>query len=141
MYRAIIAGGRDFDDLPLLITECNRILEPFTDMDIQIVSGGQRAWIQEKKRYIGADYLGEQYADLRGFDLIRFVAEWDKYRPANSNRKNPAGMIRNHQMGDYAKAGPIGGRLIAFWDGKSPGTSDMIEYADSIGLPFRVIHY
>jgi hypothetical protein len=44
-------------------------------------------------------------------------------------------------MGDYAFAGPLGGELIAFWNGCSPGTRDMITYADKIGLPFRIITY
>jgi len=134
MYRVIIAGGRDFDNLPLLTTECNRILQPYSELDILVISGGQRTWSKEHKRSIGADYLGEQYSDIRGFDLIRFAADWDKY-----GRR--AGMIRNHEMGDFAKAGRAGGRLIAFWDQHSPGTRNMITYADAIGLPFDIINY
>ena len=39
-----------------------------------------------------------------------------------------AGIDRNEQMGDYADA------LIAVWDGKSPGTKNMIANAKRLGL-------
>ena len=38
-------------------------------------------------------------------------------------------------MGDYAEA------LVAFWDGRSAGTLNMIRYAKKIGLEIRVYNY
>ena len=103
-------------------------------MDIVVISGKSKTWNKATKKWIGADYQGEQYADLRGFDVIPFYANWDLHGIA-------AGPIRNHEMGDYAKAGPDGGGLIAFWDGASRGTKDMIEYAKKIGLSVKIVNY
>ena len=73
----------------------------------------------------GADALGERYARDRGYALKVFPAEWKKWGRA-------AGPIRNAQMADYADA------LIAFWDGESSGTRDMIRKAEEKGLKVYV---
>ncbi len=46
-----------------------------------------------------------------------------------------AGHIRNAEMADYADA------LIAFWDGKSRGTANMIENARKRGLKIKIFYY
>ena len=113
MYKVIIAGSRDFTDYALLRSFTDETLAGVED--IEIVSGGAR----------GADALGEQYARERGLSLKVFPAEWKKWGRA-------AGPIRNAQMADYADA------LIAFWDGKSAGTRDMIRKAEEKGLQVKV---
>lgn len=85
---------------------------------MQIVSGGAK----------GADELGERYAKERRFIVKRFEANWDR-------DGNAAGPIRNKAMAEYAEA------LIAFWDGKSKGTKNMIEQATTLGLKVRIIKY
>jgi hypothetical protein len=45
-----------------------------------------------------------------------FPADWRLYGRS-------AGMIRNRQMANYADA------LLAIWDGRSPGTANMISLA------------
>lgn len=123
-YRIIIAGGRDFKDYPLLEERCDHFLVTKVVFGIEVVSGCAH----------GADALGQQYSIIRGYELHPFPALWGTHGKA-------AGPIRNHVMGDYAAAGPDGGGLIAFWDGHSRGTKDMIEYARSIGLPVKVVNY
>ena len=113
MYKVIIAGSRDFTDYPLLCSFADQTLAGMED--IEIVSGGAR----------GADALGEQYARERGYALKVFPAEWKKWGAA-------AGPIRNGQMAGYADA------LIAFWDGSSSGTRDMIRKAEEKGLRVHV---
>ncbi len=113
MYKVIIAGSRDFTDYPLLCSVADQTLAGMED--IEIVSGGAR----------GADALGEQYARERGYALKVFPAEWKKWGAA-------AGPIRNGQMAGYADA------LIAFWDGSSSGTRDMIRKAEEKGLRVQV---
>ena len=113
MYKVIIAGTRDFSDYALLCSYADEVLAG--RKGVEIVSGGAR----------GADALGEQYARERGFALKVFPAEWKKWGAA-------AGPIRNAQMADYADA------LIAFWDGKSAGTRDMIRKAEDRGLRVQV---
>jgi hypothetical protein len=44
-------------------------------------------------------------------------------------------MLRNYRMADNADA------LIAFWDGTSRGTANMINIARKKNLPVRVIQY
>lgn len=116
MLKVIIAGCRDFSDYALLCSFADQVLAGAED--IEIVSGGAR----------GADALGERYARERGYALKVFPADWDKYGRA-------AGPIRNGQMADYADA------LIAFWDGKSVGTRNMIRQAREKGLKTDVKIY
>ena len=113
MYKVIIAGTRDFSDYALLRSFADQTL--FGAKDIEIVSGGAR----------GADALGERYAREHGYALKVFPAEWKKWGRA-------AGPIRNGQMAGYADA------LIAFWDGQSSGTRDMIRKAEEKGLRVQV---
>lgn len=118
-YRVIIAGGRDFNDLSLLSLICDRLLIKVTRLyNVIILSGTAR----------GADKLGEQYAQNSNFMIERYPADWETH-----GRK--AGIIRNQQMADKADA------LIAFWDGNSKGTQNMIASARKKGLPVRVIRY
>ncbi len=58
--------------------------------------------------------------------VIVFRADWDKHGKA-------AGPIRNAEIVRYAD------RMIAFWDGQSPGTYDAIQQAQKKGIPLKVI--
>lgn len=124
MIRIIIAGGRDFDDYRLLEEEvCDYLLGLHVFFDgnddhIEFVLGGAK----------GADNLGLRFAKEYAFKYKMFIPDW------NSLGKK-AGIIRNHEMGDYAN------HLIAFWDGKSRGTQDMITYATNKGLKVKVVKY
>lgn len=75
----------------------------------------------------GADLLGERYAKERGYPIKRFDADWTKFGKA-------AGPIRNGKMAEYADY------LIAFWDGKSTGTADMINQANKKGFGVLVCY-
>jgi hypothetical protein len=113
--KVIIAGGRDFDNYNLLQEKCDELINSNLT---EIVSG----------RAKGADTLGERYAKEQGFDTKLFPADWKTH-----GRK--AGFIRNKQMADY------GEMLIAFWDGKSSGTKNMIENANKLGLIVHIVNY
>lgn len=118
-YRVIIAGGRDFVDYPLLEETCNDMLmEKRQSHHVIIVSGHAS----------GADALGERYAHENGLDLEAHPADWNKHGKT-------AGPIRNAEMAAVADA------LIAFWDGKSRGTADMINKARAKGLRVVVVSY
>jgi hypothetical protein len=114
--KVIIAGGRDYNNYEELKWFVSSIL--IATFDIEIVSGGAT----------GADALGERFAKEYGHKLKIFPADWDKYKWA-------AGPIRNNEMAEYADA------LIAFWDGKSRGTKNMIDKAKEKGLKVRVKNY
>lgn len=117
MFRVIVAGGRDFNNYAGLAASLDYLLKNIND-EIQIVCGMAR----------GADKLGEQYAKERGYKVLYMPADWDI-------DGRSAGFKRNIKMAEYADA------LVAFWDGKSPGTRHMIETAKSKGLDIRVKRY
>lgn len=115
--RIIVAGGRDFDDYYLLEEELKKFVSSISS-EPTIVSGGAR----------GADRLGEWWAFENECSLTIIKADWDKHKKA-------AGAIRNKKMADYSDA------LVAFWDGESRGTKNMIETAQKQGLLVKVVRY
>ena len=114
MFKVIIAGSRSFTDYALLKAYADFKLSAIQD-EIEIVSGGAK----------GADSLGERYAKEKGYRLRIFPADWQRFGKS-------AGYKRNAQMAAYAEA------LLAFWDGKSPGTRHMIDLARDNGLKIGV---
>ena len=107
--RVIIAGSREFSDYDLLEVACDDILYK---IDVEcILSGNAR----------GADRMGEEYAQNRGYRLELHPANWDLFGKS-------AGYKRNEEMAECADI------LIAFWDGTSKGTKHMIDIANRKGL-------
>lgn len=116
--RIIVAGSRDFDNRELLHFHLDRILA--TKENAEIVSGHAK----------GADSMAEEYAKEKGIALSVFPADWKQYGRA-------AGPIRNKQMLDYICEGnPV---LVAFWDGESRGTKNMIDIAKKRNVECHVI--
>ena len=114
--KTIIAGGRDF-----------------------IPTSKHKEWLLKKLKELGtteivcgmamgADILGLRYAKEMNYCVKKFPAGWNKYGKS-------AGYKRNLQMGEYADA------LICFWDGKSRGSKLMIDIAEKLNLPTRIIYY
>lgn len=133
MRRVIIAGGRDFQDYEYLKEVVDDILNNYDKPEVIIVSGKAK----------GADTLGEQYADDRGYKKEFYPANWKDFTEPCTIKTNRygkkynalAGFHRNELM---AKNSDI---LIAFWDGKSKGTKDMISIADRFGLDVYEVRY
>ena len=100
--KTIIAGSRDFYDYDKMLETLARVPWPITE----VISGNAK----------GADQMGEWWAQEREIPVRVFPANWAQHGKA-------AGHIRNQEM---AKVGDC---LVAFWDGKSPGTKSIIEYA------------
>lgn len=116
-YRVIIAGSRDFNDYDLLEERCKEVLRLYMAFrNVTIISG----------HATGADTLGERFAKEYRLKSLIFPAQWQKHGRA-------AGPIRNQEMANMADA------VIAFWDGKSRGTKNMIDLAEAKGLPTHVI--
>lgn len=143
--KVIIAGSRTFNDYKLMKTELNILLAPeVLDREIEIISGCQKTYDKENKTYYGADYLGEKYAKENNIPVKPFPADWnnlshpDAVIKTNSFGKKydaKAGERRNKQMAEYAT------HCICFWDGKSAGTKNMIELAESHELIIQIIHF
>lgn len=123
--KVIIAGGRDFNDYNLLEKSCDFYLQNVKE--VEIVSGKQRTRNYVGSEDYGADFLGEKYATNRGYKVKEFPADW--------NLGKSAGPVRNNEMAEYADY------LIAFWNGKSKGTKNMIDLAEKKGLNVRIVKY
>jgi len=142
--RIIIAGGRDFNNLTLfnsVIKDKLKLLKGThysIKENIEIISGHAS----------GADTLGEDFANKWGLKLTKFPAEWDnllvvscviKHNKFGQPYNALAGHNRNKEMAKYAKED--NGVLIAFHDGKSTGTKNMINLANEYGLKVFIINY
>lgn len=101
--KVIIAGSRDFSNYDMLKNYIDNYRKEVSEIE-EIVCGCAR----------GADTLGKRYAIENNIKVVEFPAKWDMYGKS-------AGYIRNEEMSKYADG------LIAFWDGKSKGTKNMIE--------------
>ena len=118
--RIIVAGGRKFNDFEFMCTTLDYLLRNCGGWDITIISGTAK----------GADTLGEQYAELRGYNVERFPADWDLYGKR-------AGLLRNEKMALEAGAT----NCICFWDGISPGTKHMAEISEYYKIKTKVVRY
>lgn len=113
--RVIVAGSRNFNDYEMLEFVLTRMRKGVGDFEI--VSGGAA----------GADKLGERYAKENGLKVRVF--------PYESNYGKQGGPIRNEKMAMY------GDTLVAFWDGKSKGTDNMIKNAFRYNLRTLIYEY
>lgn len=131
--KVIICGTRDFDDYEFLAKKMDRATFWFDRVEVIIGSHGQRVERNFEYIDIGADGLGKRWAEWNWWTYKTFWADWD-------NEGRAAGPIRNTQMAKYTRPD---GFCVAFWDGKSPGTADMIKkfkkYCDPSHL--RVYRY
>lgn len=122
--RIIIAGSRTYNDYEEAMQVINKFIrdlkftEDINSETVTIISGGAK----------GADRIGEEYAIRNGLDRVVYKANWGKYG-------KQAGIIRN---GEMAKNGDC---LLAFWDGESRGTYNMINTAKKRRLRVRVFNY
>ena len=113
--KIIIAGGRDFNNYNILDKVISKIVNIEKDI---IISGAAR----------GADSIGADWAKKHSVPVKMYHANWDRYGKS-------AGYIRNAEMGENADA------LIAFWDGKSKGTLNMIKTMQLNKKPYRIFDY
>lgn len=119
--KVIIAGGRDFDDWSYLVNASMNTLKHVLyemEYDVMVFCGKAK----------GADTLGERFAKIHNFEVKEFPADWDTHG-------KKAGFLRNEEMAREADM------LIAFWDGESKGTKNMIDNALKYGLETHIFFY
>ena len=123
VIRVIISGGRTYDNYEYFCEKMDEILKPYLDddYDIAIITGYA----------VGVDRMGDKYAMTHGHTSHVIPALWNKYG-------ENAGHIRNMEMGNFAKRTTMN-LLVAFWNGKSRGTKDMIDYAEKIMIPVKIV--
>lgn len=114
MRKVIVAGGREFLNYEFL----KRVLLSMLRADDIIVSGCA----------LGTDSLAIKFAKQYCWKCEKFPANW-----ANDG-KYKAGFVRNARMAACSQV------LIAFWDGQSGGTHDMIQKALKAKLEVHVYH-
>ena len=126
-----IVGSRDFDDYSLL----KSILKAYLEQAIVIISGGAK----------GADQLAEQWSkeflnkspmiirpDWKDISRQDAIVKQDEKGNSYDVR---AGLRRNELIAQRADL------VIAFWDGQSKGTKQIISYARQIGKEVQVVKY
>lgn len=115
--KTIIAGGREFLDYDVLVS----VIE-MCPWEISVVVCGKAR---------GADTLGEEYAKANDIPVLPFPVLPHEWKTIGKS----AGHLRNQKMADNADA------LIAFWDGESRGTKDMITRARKANLRIMIYNY
>ncbi len=135
MQKVIIAGSRDFDRYDMVV----RVMRQKFCESVTIISGCAK----------GADLLGERYAREYGLPVERYPADWGNLDAVPCSVKYNshgaynalAGHNRNRQMLQAVLDNPDGGCLVAFWNGESRGTRNMINISREAGIPVYVIQY
>lgn len=118
MKKIIVAGSRVIPNRDVVWDDLVFRIGIYTGMDtIEVVGGLAR----------GADQIGKEFAEFYGFSFSGFPANWDEYGKS-------AGYIRNKEMSEYAD------ELIAYWDGKSNGTKNMIGLMSQLKKPTTIIY-
>jgi hypothetical protein len=117
--RVIVTGSRGWTDRGR-ITDRLALLEPERCV---IVVG----YDPENDRPKGVDRIAYQEAQKLGLGVDPYPAYWNE-------KGKRAGFIRNEDM---ARSGAV--LCIAFWDGRSTGTLDMITRAVKHGIPVDVV--
>lgn len=111
----MVCGGRDFTNYFVVKNVLDRCK---LKKDTVIISGNAK----------GADTMGERYARENGLQLEIYPANWSKYGKS-------AGPIRNQEMCNVCDC------VIAFWDGMSRGTKNMIDISKEAGHLVFVFDY
>lgn len=109
--KVVICGSRTINDYQ----EFKQIMLDFLawfDRPIIIVHGGAK---------LGADAMAAKFALEQKIRWEVYEADWDKHG-------NSAGYKRNAEMREVADY------TLAFWDGESKGTADMIENTNTAVL-------
>lgn len=109
--KVIIAGSRNITDYKAIGQAINASKFEITE----VVCGCA----------IGVDRIGQTWAIANGIPVKEFPANWDVYGRS-------AGPMRNIKMAEYADA------AIIVWDGKSPGSLNMIQEIKKVNKPYFI---
>ena len=121
MKSIIICGTRTFNSYQTLKNTLDSYLSTIDD-DVRFISGGAQ----------GADSLALAYAQNHRIPCIVIYADWNTYGKS-------AGPIRNKRMLEEAMHdNPV---VIAFWDGISKGTKNMIDLAEKNNVELYIVNY
>jgi len=112
-----IVGSRSFLNYDLLRNAIDAIRITYPNINL-IISGGAT----------GADKLGERYAQQNRISTKIYLPNW-------KDNGKAAGVIRNKDIICNADV------VVAFWDGKSKGTSDSINKAQNYNKLLYIVNF
>lgn len=136
MIRILVTGSRLWSDVPLLTSSLDaaaaghdRVTLIHGRCDPRNAVGDRVPWDHalahpEDGPYLGADWHAHQNAQLRGWSVEEYAANWSMYG-------NAAGGIRNQHMVNLRPAPDV---LVAAPLGGSPGTRDCMARARKAGI-------
>ncbi|UOX40231.1 hypothetical protein [Vibrio phage PhiImVa-1] len=132
--KVIIAGGRDFFNTDYM-----------RDCLLQLVEEG---WLSTNPIILCGMAKG---TDLTAYDLCKYEFELEVWEyPADWHDMSEPCVKRTNRYGEYNALAGIkrndemaadANMLIAFWDGKSTGTKNMIETMQGRGFPVKIFYY
>lgn len=134
-FRVLICGGRDFNDFGLVEQEVLKLVKPHEDKDIVFISGGAKG-ADSMARLLVQKYeskLEEYLADWKDLTVEPCIVKKNKYGSYNAL----AGHNRNTRM--LLEGSPD--VVLAFWDGRSHGTADMIKKVRDAKVPLIIVNY
>lgn len=112
--RLLVCGSREWTDRAYLYGVLDGI---HASQEVTAVIEGEAS---------GADSMSRDWALGHGIGVVRFAVDW---RP-NGVLDRGAGIKRNAAMLRHGKPELV----VAFWDGRSPGTRDMVGRSREAGL-------
>lgn len=113
----LVCGSRGYRDRDLIVAHMRPLASD--GRPVLIIHGAAS----------GVDSTAGGVARELGYGERCYFADWQKH-----GRR--AGPLRNQEMLDDGKPE----RVLAFWDGASRGTKDMISRAEKAGVPVEVVH-
>lgn len=133
----IVAGGRTFNNFEIGFKVLDEVTSNTEKCNITVVCG----------KAAGGDKCGEEWYKIHkheGVEISEHIPDWNdievegavvKYNKFGKPYNAVAGHWRNSDMENEAT------HLVAFWDGRSTGTRDMINKIKKSGKPYRVFDY
>jgi len=115
--RIIVCGGCNYSNYEAFKRQLDQVLAKYEN--VTLISGHAK----------GVDTMAECYASEKKIPIKVFPAEWTKYGKA-------AGPIRNTAMLQYALEQTA--VVVAFWNGASRGTGNMLKQAEKTGVECHV---
>lgn len=109
----IVAGSRSWNDYIVFCSLLEKAINMLSISNYVIVSGDASR---------GADAMAIKWATDNNINWLPFPADWN-------NLGKRAGFVRNSEMAEVAT------HLIAFWDGESNGTKNMVSLALDKEIP------
>ena len=113
--RITIGGCRDYNNYEVFSEFVSECISKINSENIVILSG----------HCSGVDEMAEKYAKEKGYELEIYPADWKKYGKAAGPKRNKE-MVRNSNA------------VIAFWDGKSRGTKNLIDLAKKKDIQIKI---